>query len=289
MKATSGLDLVPLPSALGRAAIDLGLRRLPVFPIRPRSKVPLLARSAGGRGFKDATTDPELIAEWWTRWPNANIGMATGRLSGIYVVDLDGAEARETWRERFPDAPIPRTTWAGTGRPGGLHLWFAYPPGAGLLPCATLGPSLETRGDGGYVLVAPSVHPSGRRYTLNTAVPPRPMPAWLLGAVAPKLSALPERRMPPVDRPSGEITFEGRRRMLGMVRLLEATPKGQRHRRLYWAARVAGAMAEAGLVDARVARDALIATADANGLAADEGEKLVLRTIADGMAKGGSL
>src|SRR5262245_2554003 len=68
-----------LEAALGYAA-----RGLPVFPCKRADKSPLTRH-----GFNDASTDPEQIREWWTQWPNAMIGMPTGAVSGIDVLDLD--------------------------------------------------------------------------------------------------------------------------------------------------------------------------------------------------------
>src|SRR5947207_203617 len=103
---------------LGNAALEYARRGLPVFPVTPRGKMPLISCRDGGRGFKDATTDVEQVSQWWTRWPHANIGMPTGWPSGVYVIDLDGEDARETWTTCFPAQPIPATRAASTGRDG---------------------------------------------------------------------------------------------------------------------------------------------------------------------------
>src|SRR6266478_8982211 len=53
-------------------------------------------------GFKNATTDPKIISEWWAKWPSANIGIATGAVSGIVVVDIDSLEAKNELKKIFP-------------------------------------------------------------------------------------------------------------------------------------------------------------------------------------------
>jgi putative DNA primase/helicase len=131
----------------------------PVFPCDPRSKKPLTRH-----GFKDATTDEQQIRVWWRQWPNAMIGTPTGprpTASGIDVLDLDfkpeeyidGRETLPNWSELSPL----HTTTPG----GGLHLWFRS---AGQLRNSTdiIGPGVDTRGVGGYVIVPPSRTPDGQ-------------------------------------------------------------------------------------------------------------------------------
>ena len=72
-------DNTMMKAALGYAALDMY-----VFPLIPRDKKPLTTN-----GFKDASKDRKQIQEWWTRWPDANIGIATGEISGLIVIDLD--------------------------------------------------------------------------------------------------------------------------------------------------------------------------------------------------------
>jgi hypothetical protein len=135
-------------------------------------------------GFKDATRDQDRIAAWWNRWPDANIGMPTGATSRLLVVDCDprngGPLDRSELIERY--GPIPDTAEAITGG-GGRHLFYRY--GGGAVPKA-FAAGIDLKGDGGYVVAAPSIHASGNAYQwdgvagakalLNLAEPP----AWLL-------------------------------------------------------------------------------------------------------------
>ena len=66
------------------AALHYAELGYPVFPCAPGDKVPLTAH-----GFQDASSDPALVTAWWRRWPDANLGMPTGRPSGVDVVDVD--------------------------------------------------------------------------------------------------------------------------------------------------------------------------------------------------------
>ena len=134
-------------------------------------------------GFKDATTDPAVIRAWWERWPTANVAIATGAKSGIEVVDPDGEEGLddlaklEATHGRLPDTPTELTPG------GGKHLFFKYEPGKKNTTDADA-TSIDLKTDGGYVVVAPSLHKVGRRYAWELSAHPddlplADMPAWL--------------------------------------------------------------------------------------------------------------
>lgn len=166
-----------------RNALRLAALGLAVFPCRPRSKEPLTKH-----GFKDATQDAAVISSWWSRWPDANIGVATGLVSGIVVVDVDprngGSEALTRVEQQRGALP---PTWRAFTGGGGEHRWFRH-PGA-TLECSAnrIGPGIDVKGDGGYVIAPPSVHPSGREYAFDVDAHPddlalADMPAWLESA-----------------------------------------------------------------------------------------------------------
>src|SRR3954453_18758431 len=81
--------------ALSGSALAYAERGWPVFPLRPREKVPLIAKAAGGNGVHDATTDLDQISAWWTRCPRANIGLAAGPAFWVLDVDYAGFFAEE--------------------------------------------------------------------------------------------------------------------------------------------------------------------------------------------------
>ena len=113
-------------------------------------------------GFKVATTDPRQIEAWWRKWPDANIGIATGAMSGIVVIDVDGANGLAFLKTLVDQhEPLPRTAIVKTAR--GWHFYFALPAQCTLIPCST-GNGLDVRGDGGYVVAPPSRHASGHVY-----------------------------------------------------------------------------------------------------------------------------
>ncbi len=137
---------------------------LAVFPIKPKSKQPLTEH-----GLKDASKEPEQIESWWNRWPVANIGIATGAVSGgLVVIDLDvdrdkGIDGRVTLREwEAEHEKLPDNTWlAITGR-GGYH--YFYHDTSTVRNRTGIYEGIDIRGDGGYIVAPPSVHPNGNTY-----------------------------------------------------------------------------------------------------------------------------
>jgi hypothetical protein len=168
------------PSALAEAAFSCIGRRWAVLPLRPNGKEPLTRQ-----GVKDATTDEATVRRWWAQWPRANLGVATGGVSGLVVLDVDprsgGDESLHDLEARH--GPLPETVTALMGG-GGAHYYFAAPPGM-VIRSRQLAPGLDLKAEGGYVVAPPSVHPSGRPYEWEVAhspdeVPLAPLPDWLL-------------------------------------------------------------------------------------------------------------
>lgn len=146
-----------------QAAVQYIKMGLAVFPLEERGKRPKTRN-----GFKDATTDAAQVKAWWQQWPNANIGIATGKRSGgIFVIDLDidedkgidGYHTLEDWQRE--NGKFPETWTAITGR-GGYHLYFHS--NSEIKNRAGIIDGVDVRGDGGYVVAPPSVHSNGNRY-----------------------------------------------------------------------------------------------------------------------------
>ena len=138
-------------------------------------------------GHKDATTDAGTIRQWWATWPDANVAIATGAVSGIVVLDVDpdngGEETLAACLDRH--GPLPPTVAVATGG-GGRHHVFRHPGGEVKSNRGEhgLGPGLDVRADGGYIVAAPSLHRSGTVYAWQDAPDRRvlaPMPAWIGG------------------------------------------------------------------------------------------------------------
>jgi hypothetical protein len=161
---------------LGEHAAALARRGLHVFPCRVAGKEPLTAN-----GCKDATADLGLIAHWWAQEPRANIGVATGAASHCFVLDIDGVDAEaELKKLEEQHGALPATVESITAR--GRDLFFEWPDTPVRNSVDKVGPDLDVRGEGGYVLAPPSVHPSGRPYywSVDSARSLAHAPEWLL-------------------------------------------------------------------------------------------------------------
>jgi len=136
---------------LPKAALAYARRGVPVFPCERGAKRPLTPN-----GHWDATTDRRAIERWWRRQPSANIGLPTGKKSGIVVLDVDDGGLESLAMLEREGAPVPKTARARTGG-GGIHVFFRYPASTEIRNSAgLLGPGLDVRGEGGYVVVPPS-------------------------------------------------------------------------------------------------------------------------------------
>lgn len=134
------------------AALAYAARGWRVHPLKPRDKTPI-----SQNGCKDATTDKNQICKWWSKFPDANIGLATGYEFFALDIDPDGM----AWCEAND---LPATHEAVTGR-GGRHLLYRIPSGAVIKNSSgKIAPGVDIRGIGGYICAAPSLHPNGTPY-----------------------------------------------------------------------------------------------------------------------------
>jgi hypothetical protein len=150
----------PQSTTMVDSALACGARGWSVIPMQPRGKRPLLA----WREHQQRIAGADEIVGWFRRWPEANLGVVTGRISGIVVVDVDtrhGGPASVADAEARQGA-LAATVEAATGG-GGRHLYYAH-PGPALANRVAMLPGVDLRGDGGCVVAPPSVHPNGRRY-----------------------------------------------------------------------------------------------------------------------------
>ena len=168
-----------------RAALRYLDRGWSVVPIRPRDKRPL----GRWQEYQDRRATRAEVDGWYQDHPDAGVGIVTGAISGIVVLDVDPAHGGDdslAALERV-HGPLPETVEAITGS-GGRHLYFRHP--GGVVPNrAGLAPGIDLRGDGGLVVAPPSVHPSGKRYSWEVSHHPddvalAAMPLWLLDRVS---------------------------------------------------------------------------------------------------------
>ena len=156
-------------------ALEYAHRGWSVIPIKPRSKTPLLDT---WKEFQERIATDDEIHEWFRNWPDANIAIITGNISGLVVLDVDGDAGRASMNGKTLSVSPQATTARG------YHHFFKHPGGsvptkAGLLP------GIDIRGDGGYVVAAPSIHESGHEY--SWAISPdedlADLPEWLRNAL----------------------------------------------------------------------------------------------------------
>ena len=117
-------------------------------------------------GLKDATTDPAKINRWWTKWPDANIGIATGKQSNLVVLDVDpdhgGKSSLDDLTASYSEFETLSQVTGGKGR----HYFFEYPESLEAVKSSAgkIGKGLDIRADGGYIVAPPSTHLSGDKY-----------------------------------------------------------------------------------------------------------------------------
>jgi len=185
-----------------------------LIPIVPKGKKPLIE----WKEFTERIATPEERAEWRKRWPDMNYGLVTGSVSGYIVLDFDKDKGRALFSEHMVAG-----TCAVNITANGFHGLFAVesePIGnsTGVVP------GLDVRGEGGYIVIPPSVHPSGVKYRLQ--IPPwvlrpaPPLPDWFLVLLKAKETA--DRAAVPFIVPSASISFDDFAREHGC----EVPPRG---------------------------------------------------------------
>jgi Bifunctional DNA primase/polymerase, N-terminal/AAA domain/Primase C terminal 1 (PriCT-1) len=221
-----GIDPVSpdgLREALLEAALHYARRGWPVLPLHSvrggRCSCGRDCGRAAGKhprtasGVRDASADEAVIRTWWERWPDANLGVATGPASGLLVLDVDPAHGGDDSLELLlarhgapPGGPISHTGG------GGRHLLFAHPGSRVPSRCGALGSGLDVRSDGGYIVAPPSRHRSGRLYEWEPSshpdeIPLPPAPPWLVEGA----TAAIDRPSRPAALPLDDTIQEGRR------------------------------------------------------------------------------
>jgi hypothetical protein len=225
------------------------------------------------RGVYDATADLDAVERTWRRWPDANIGIATGR---VIVLDIDGAEGLTGLAElEHHHKPLPATATARTGR--GVHLYFLAATPIGNSDVG-LPDGVHVRGRGGYAVAPPSLHAIGVRYRWKRGGPLAPLPAWFAELFATRSMPTRARSMPPIVTGARYL----QRALEGEVELVATAPKGTRNTTLNRAAFRLGQLTAAQLGTEAELSQPLLAAARAAGLDAAEART----TIASGLRAG---
>lgn len=180
---------LPEDQLFGRVAMPYAKMGKPVFPCKPDTKAPMIEG-----GFKRATTERTIIAEWARQYQKAMVGMPTGKVSGVSVLDFDPM-CGATPEQMLPGMPETRTH--GTPN-GGVHKLFKYTPdlrtiGTGVIelpegvctcePDAPKKCAIDLRNDGGYIIMPQSVREDGVAYTVISNAAPAEVPEWIISKV----------------------------------------------------------------------------------------------------------
>jgi hypothetical protein len=258
------------------AALEYAAKGWPVFPLKPRKKVP-----ATPHGLKDASVDPEQIREWWTRTPSANIGFATGH--GVVILDVDDLGALTDLQE---DANAPAFNTSRTETSEGRYQLFFRTTAAIRNSAGKLRPGLDVRGDGGYVVLPPSVHPSGHVYRWDRNGTPDELPEWLL-----ELLTSPPKPADPANLSNalenfgpGDDTPYGLKALEAEAAIVAGAQEGYRRDRLNTAALKLGGLIAGGYLDEHHVRAELHTAARLTGLPEAEIETTIDHAIEDGKA-----
>jgi len=262
----------------------------PVLPLHTPTRVGCSCRQRQGcgqagkhpriaRGLHAATLDGGQVTSWWRRWPAANVAVVTGARSGLLVIDVDGAAGEATLHQlETAHAPLPATRQQRTG--GGRHLLFAHPGRPVPNSAGKLGEGVDVRGDGGFIVAAPSRHHTGAVYTWTHPLPVAPTPGWLLNLLDPPTAAPAAPAVVPVGE--GVRSRYARAALAREADRVRAAQPGGRNATLNAAAFALGTLVGAGtLTDADV-HAALLPAAAAAGLA----EREARATIASGLSAG---
>jgi hypothetical protein len=224
-----------------------------------------------------AATDPVRVGEWWRRWPQTNLGLATGQR--FDVLDLDGDQGVEALRAALSIAPTEHPGPVARTGGGGWHLLYA-PTGLGNR--VGLLPGVDWRGRDGLIVAPPSRHASGTRYNWArplTATLPE-VPAGLRRLLAPPATA--RTTLPPAPAPAGRGGGYGRAALARERAAVAAAQPGRRNATLNRAAFNLGQLIAAGVLDLDQVRAVLLAAA----LEAGQPEAKARATIESGLAGG---
>jgi hypothetical protein len=255
-----------------------------VFPCRPISKEP-----ACRHGFYEATTNPETIKRWWRANPEYNIGVRTGIASGVWVLDVDGDDGVKALRALLTKhGLLPHTAVSITG--AGYHIWWRYTSPIPSSADDRIGRGLHVRGDGGYALAPPSVHPNGKLYRWHDDQIYRQAvaPDWLV-ALTRKRPTISERALAAARiRYCESPGAYGKAALEHEIATLANTLKGGRNAALNRASFCLHQLVAGGELSAAEVHRRLLEAAAANGLMSDpeDGPRAVQKTIASGARAG---
>lgn len=243
------------------AQVSIGCPITPMSPMRHALKLaeagfavlPCLPNKAPAciHGHKDATRDPRAIRTLFEHRPYALVGVATGAVSDLAVLDIDAKHPEASmWWTKHRDLLLP--TWVVRTRSGGLHLWYRHVPG---LRCSAglIAPGIDVRADGGYII---AWQVAG--FPVLCGAARASWPQWL------------PTHSKTVPRRHEQIRVPDDRKVTALIRFVALAPETQRNNRLYWAACRMARIVASGLMDAGIGEALLVSAAIHAGLSESE-------------------
>lgn len=267
-------------SILRAHALAYARKGIAVFPLEARGKRPLTPR-----GFLNATSDVDRVHTWWERMPSANIGLRTGQL---VVVDIDGPRGHKNFMKLLDKHNGRKGTYtAAVWTPrGGTHLYFRAPPAITIPNRRDLVPSVDVRGEGGYVVAPPSIGPSGHPYKVASYSKAQKrkaieLPDWLVQLILPP--PLEQRPREPLKASNGLATAYGAAATRKWQAQLSEVPEGSgRTNELYRAACSLGRLVGRGELEEEYAVEQLAEIAEDIGLNPYRVERQIRKGLAWG-------
>jgi hypothetical protein len=228
------------------AALELAALSYPVFPCA-KTKAPLTPN-----GFKDASTDPDTIWKWWTRTPDALIGVPTGEK--FVVIDCDLQHSQAQWW--YGKANLPLTRMHVT-RSGGRHVLFA-PNDDVKCTAGKIHQHIDTRGRGGFIIWWPACGFEVLHESVLAEVPP-----FILRALYRERETALHYLAAPAQFDTPQSSEN---KLKGVLRTIAQATEGTRNQVLYWGSCRLAEMTAIGLLNRDTAMALALSAADRNGL-----------------------
>lgn len=246
-------------SALLDSVLDLQAKGFSVIPLWSKGKAPALK---GWEAYQSHKASLDEITHWFGNGLDRNVGIVTGAVSGVVVLDVDSDDALAALGD------LPKTPTVKTGK--GYHFYFKH-PGTDVQTRIRMLDSVDLKGDGGYVVAPPSLHSNGTAY------------AWLVGLDTP-LADLPNWVLTPAN--DNERTSKYGVAWFEDAEALANVKSGQRNDILNQVACKAGSLIASDNLSEHEARAAMLGACKQNGLIADDGLRSVQATINSGITEG---
>jgi hypothetical protein len=230
-------------------ALKLAQRGIPVFPCGP-DKRPLTPN-----GFKDASADPDIVHDWWVRCPDALIGVPAGPKFVVIDLDLQHADAQQWHADNRYRMALSRKHRTPSG---GLHVLHAPHDGV-KCSASKLGPHIDTRGHGGYIIWWPAC---GLEVLHRDVL--APVPEWIVDALNPKPRPMAQGVGITASRICANSPSAASLR--GALKVLAGAKEGERNHKLYWVACRIGEAVRRGTLTEPQALDLLTSVGRSVGL-----------------------